>query len=384
MSVAKKILPVINGIAGYPIDMNEVLYCSMLQANGTVYMDDGTTIDDIDDAMSKGKLVICRFIPGGLNAEPVTLIGVNNVFPVCLRGTCKIGNNIQIVAAYGQENNNTDVWTVETTTVAPQVNADWNATGGAAQILNKPTIPSIDSELSETSTNPVQNKAINVLTRQLWNRIDVVSRIGVEYASANNYIASSGTYVGQWRPSTTYKHWIVPVDGIRAVAVQAGTSDSYPTFLRNYESTTGSPDYAAGYTGVTRVAATQTKIFTVPGDAKYMYLNTGQNDTAKPAHVYMSGVTSNQPKLEYIRLSAGATACNITLTDTKQSFVIDNSENSDNVPIHITNLCDYVYSNEYITAGKGIVTQFDFESIEVEQKTYLFVKQTVLYDRTPS
>ena len=68
MSVAKKILLVINGIAGSPIDMKEVLYCSMLQANGTVYMDDGTTIDDIEDAMSKGKLVICL----GLSAKRIS------------------------------------------------------------------------------------------------------------------------------------------------------------------------------------------------------------------------------------------------------------------------------------------------------------------------
>ena len=41
---------------------------------------------------------------------------------------------------------------------AAQVNADWNAASGVAQILNKPTIPVIDSELSQTSTNGIQNK----------------------------------------------------------------------------------------------------------------------------------------------------------------------------------------------------------------------------------
>lgn len=46
---------------------------------------------------------------------------------------------------------------------AEQVNADWNATSGKAQILNKPTIPAavtVDTALSTTSTNPVQNKAV--------------------------------------------------------------------------------------------------------------------------------------------------------------------------------------------------------------------------------
>ena len=59
---------------------------------------------------------------------------------------------------------------------AAQVNADWNATSGAAQILNKPDIytkseidaalaekldtADVDEDMSSTSTNPVQNKAI--------------------------------------------------------------------------------------------------------------------------------------------------------------------------------------------------------------------------------
>lgn len=61
---------------------------------------------------------------------------------------------------------------------AAQVNSDWNASSGVAQILNKPTlatvatsgsyndlsnkptIPTVDSALSTTSTNPVQNKLI--------------------------------------------------------------------------------------------------------------------------------------------------------------------------------------------------------------------------------
>ncbi len=63
-----------------------------------------------------------------------------------------------------------------------QVNADWNATSGKAQILNKPTLATVatsgsyndltnkptipaavtvDSALSSSSTNPVQNKVIN-------------------------------------------------------------------------------------------------------------------------------------------------------------------------------------------------------------------------------
>lgn len=350
--MSTKISTVINGVhSGTIVLPGDVLTCQMVgQFADSAWMTDGTTEQDIETAVLKGKIVVCTLLNQSLSSEPITLFAQSMLSPYpVFTGICKIGNNLAYIYVTYDEDSSTPEYEV------------WN--------------------IQSYSGN---GEAINVLTRQLWNRVDVVSRLGAEYTSANNYIASSGTYVGQWRPSTSYKHWIVPVDGIRAVAVQAGTSDSYPTFLRTYESTTGNPDYATGYTGVTRVEATKTKIFTVPSDAKYMYFNTGQNDTAKPAHIYMTGMASNQPHLEYIKLSAGATTCDITLTDTKQSFVIDNSENSNNVSINITNLYDYVYSNEYITAGKGITTQFDFESIEVEQKTYLFVKQTVLYDRTPS
>lgn len=43
------------------------------------------------------------------------------------------------------------------------VQADWNVTDSTSDafIKNKPTIPSVDSALSASSTNPVQNKAIN-------------------------------------------------------------------------------------------------------------------------------------------------------------------------------------------------------------------------------
>lgn len=352
----------------------------MLQANDTVYMEDGTTIDDIDDAMSKGKLVVCRFIPGGLNAEPVTLIGVNNVFPVCLRGTCKSGNNMQIVTAYGQEINNTDVWTVETISVAPQVNADWNATGGAAQILNKPTIPSIDSELSETSTNPVQNKAINVLTRKLWQRVDIVSRLGNEYPTTRNYITN-----GQWTSSTTYKHWAVPVDGMRCVTVTANSSQyASITFLKTYNSTSGTPDYATGYNGNATISAGKTRIFNVPEDANYMIIMTGSSNARKPVNVYLTGVAINHPSTDFISTASGDTSCDVTLTDTKQSFIIDNSANGNAVSVVITNQFTSIYSYDPLFVGKNLIAQLDFDIFKAGQGTWLSVKQTVLYDQTPS
>lgn len=40
------------------------------------------------------------------------------------------------------------------------VNADWNASSGDAQILNKPTIPTVDQTMSDSSTNAIANSIV--------------------------------------------------------------------------------------------------------------------------------------------------------------------------------------------------------------------------------
>ena len=40
------------------------------------------------------------------------------------------------------------------------VNADWNASSGDAQILNKPTIPTVDQTMSDSSTNAIANSVV--------------------------------------------------------------------------------------------------------------------------------------------------------------------------------------------------------------------------------
>lgn len=86
-----------------------------------------------------------------------------------------------------------------------RVKSDWEATSGDAQILNKPVIPSktsdltndsgfintVDSALSDTSTNPVQNKVINTA---LNNKVDksVVDNInGICYCTCDTAESTS-------------------------------------------------------------------------------------------------------------------------------------------------------------------------------------------------
>lgn len=40
------------------------------------------------------------------------------------------------------------------------VNADWNATTGDAAILNKPSIPEVDTSMSDSSNNAISNKVV--------------------------------------------------------------------------------------------------------------------------------------------------------------------------------------------------------------------------------
>jgi hypothetical protein len=53
-----------------------------------------------------------------------------------------------------------DDLTNKPTIPAAQVNADWNATSGVAQILNKPTIPAVDQTYSASSTNAQSGTAV--------------------------------------------------------------------------------------------------------------------------------------------------------------------------------------------------------------------------------
>lgn len=389
--MSTKISTVINGVhSGTIVLPGDVLTCQMAgQSVDSAWMIDGTTEQDVENAVLRGKMVVCTLLNQSISSEPITLFAQSILSPYPLfTGVCKVGQNLAYVTASYDEVNSTsesEVWAINKQNLLPsyinnsgKVLAVNNSEDGLEWVPQSGGGITIDTELSESSTNPVQNKAINVLTRKLWNRVNIVSRLGNEYARANNRIID-----GVWQSSSSLRHWAVPVDDIRCVTVQANSSQyAVLTFLKTYNSTTGTPDFATGYSDNIRVDAGKTITINVPHDANYMIIMTGSSNTRKPANVYLTGIAVNHPPLTYIQLVYGATTCDISLTDTKQSFVIDNSENINNVSINITNLYDYVYSNEHITAGKGIVTQFDFESVEVGQNTYLFVIQTVMYDRT--
>ena len=130
------------------------------------------------------------------------------------------GAEVNVQANWTQADTSADDYIKNKPTIpAAQVNSDWNASSGVAQILNKPnlatvatsgsyndlsnkpTIPpaiTVDSSMSSTSTNPVQNRVIN---KALAGKVDgftksfagawtggvhAVNFVTVDYSTANS------------------------------------------------------------------------------------------------------------------------------------------------------------------------------------------------------
>lgn len=102
-----------------------------------------------------------------------------------------ITSNVKTTVTFSQEGDtailawyNNDWWILSTSSEeVAQVNADWNASSGLAQILNKPTIPEDISDLTDTT-----------------NLLDITS---VDYLEVTDRISSSGTVVTFVKPANT-------------------------------------------------------------------------------------------------------------------------------------------------------------------------------------
>lgn len=103
------------------------------------------------------------------------------------------------------------------------VQSDWNQTTTTADdyIKNKPTIPSVDSSLSSTSANPVQNKVINTA---LGNKVDKVSGKGL---STNDYDATAKAKVDAIPSNPKYTDTTYS-DFVGSTASAAGTHGLVP------------------------------------------------------------------------------------------------------------------------------------------------------------
>ena len=156
---------------------------------------------------------------------------------------------------------------------AAQVNSDWNATSGVAQILNKPTIPAaqVNSDWNSSSgVSQILNKpTIPTNTNQLTNGAGFITSSGsCASATASSYVKdynnntptyfgfgtatmaqSAVTYVGAWDGSTSgqYRLRAVKQSDLKvAYATSAGSatdSTKEPKLSWTYKSSTGSWNY---------------------------------------------------------------------------------------------------------------------------------------------
>ena len=144
----------------------------------------------------------------------------------------------------------------------------------------------------------VQNSANGAMAsddfRKLYDNVEMVHLLGTEYQLNNWYINSNNNnYVA----STTYKSYLIPVSSIGKVSIYDSATTTYYSFLKPYEeggssNVPGSTDYAyaTGYTGRKTVAQGTTEVVSVPSDATWLWVYSGQNKAYDPTSLKFTGI----------------------------------------------------------------------------------------------
>lgn len=108
---------------------------------------------------------------------------------------------------------------------AAQVNSDWSASSGAAQILNKPTLGTaaalnMDTALSGSSVNPVQNKAVKAETDKLGAGLAEAINVG-----AKNVLMIKNHTPGQEFSNGGRKFTFLADGGVKITGTATGTGN---------------------------------------------------------------------------------------------------------------------------------------------------------------
>lgn len=108
-------------------------------------------------------------------------------FAIILGKIKKFFSDLKTVAFTGSYNDLTDTPTIP----AAQVNSDWNANSGVAQILNKPTIPDISTKMDKTNPTGSGDLSIN---RQVGSNVGAGSAVIGYDCIATGMAAVAGGY----------------------------------------------------------------------------------------------------------------------------------------------------------------------------------------------
>lgn len=140
---------------------------------------------------------------------------------------------------------------------------------------------------------------------------------GYEIASQLTFSVARNSYIDRatkdWAWSTTYKHFVIPANGIRKIVVTANSQNpAYISFLKNYVLGTSSSDnttsdYAGDYTCAIRVMYGETMEFAVPSDAEEIYISAGSSsDPTVPSSVKLTGLAITRANEDVIDNSMDA------------------------------------------------------------------------------
>lgn len=169
------------------------------------------------------------------NGTQWDLLNVGNTIPTIGNGTITIKQNDAVKGTFTvNQTGNATIELTDTTTGEANVQSDWDETNTTsdAYIKNKPTIPAaviVDTSLSSTSTNPVQN---NVINSALNNKMDKVTLATVATSGSYNDLTNKPTI--PTIPSSLPSNGIInayTTNGITSPAISISSAIRFDTMV---------------------------------------------------------------------------------------------------------------------------------------------------------
>lgn len=198
-------LPTIAGGGGGGTDnYNELL--NKPQVNGTTLSGNKSSSDLGLATSAQGALADTALQPGDNISELVNdsgfITGINSSDVTSALGYTPVDpSDLSTVATTGNYNDLSNKPTIP----APQVNSDWNASSGVAQILNKPTIPDTSNMVTTDTTQTISGEKT--------------------FSGIMNYSAGK-TYILAGNGGTKLGYWSYDIDGQSNITLQTMTAST--------------------------------------------------------------------------------------------------------------------------------------------------------------
>lgn len=201
------------------------------------------TYDDTDDEWKNTD--VDDIAPTVTEASTRANIATGDTLKTIIGKIKKFFSDLKAVAFSGSYNDLSDKPTIP----AAQVNSDWNASSGVAQILNKPTIPTVNNAtltIQKNGTN-VETFTANASSNKTAN-ITVPTKVS-ELTNDSGYTTNTGTVTQVKVGSTAYN----PSSGVVSLPAYPVNTDTKVTSSANHytPSTASGSDKTASASGAT-------------------------------------------------------------------------------------------------------------------------------------